>query len=110
MVSHLLGDRVRDRIPNARQTYTSLPAHYAPHGWTSLEAFMLTKSLDLHTESQKTKDADWIHVVLDYLKAYVQDMGKALLITVEDHVAYTSALVKSLREAASDLESGECGC
>ena len=99
--------RVRNRLSNALQTYTSLPAHYAPHGWTSLEAFMLTRSLDLHTTTDKSKDKDWINVSLEYLKAYVQDMGKDLLITTEDHVAYTASVVKALRAAAEELESGE---
>ena len=90
----------------AIQTFTSLPAHYAPHGWTSLEAFMLTRSLDLQALSDKPKDQEWINVVLEFLKAYVQDLGKALLINQDDHVAYTTSLVKSLRDAASRLQSG----
>lgn len=68
---------------------------------------MLTRSLDLHENSNKPKDKDWINVLLEFLKAYVQDSGKALLVTKEDHIAYTTSLVKSLSEAAADLESGE---
>ncbi|KAI0341805.1 hypothetical protein BDW22DRAFT_1377071 [Trametopsis cervina] len=98
-------DVVRERLSNALQTYTSLPAHYAPHGWTSLEAFMLTRSLDLHATSQKPRDKEWLNVLLDFLKAYVQDLGKALLITTEDHVAYTTSLVGRLRETSESLES-----
>ena len=98
---------VRNRLPNALQTYTSLPAHYAPHGWTSLEAFMLTRSLDLHATSDKPKDKDWVNVSLEYLKAYVQDMGKVLLIATEDHVAYTESVVKALRQAAEELDAGK---
>ncbi|KAI0093548.1 trafficking protein particle complex subunit 10 [Irpex rosettiformis] len=98
-------DVVRNRLPNALQTYTSLPAHYAPHGWTSLEAFMLTRSLDLHATSEKPKDKDWVNISLEYLKAYVQDMGRDLLISTDDHVAYTASVVKALRLAAEELES-----
>lgn len=97
--------RVRDRLANALQTYNSLPAHYAPHGWTSLEAFMLTRALDLHAEAQKPQDKDWILVLLEFLKAYVQDLGKALLITKEDHQAYTSSLVNALGDSARSLKS-----
>ena len=93
-------------MTTALQTYTSLPAHYAPHGWTSLEAFMLTRALDLHESVEKPHDKDWLSVLLEYLKAYVHDLGKALLITKDDHVAYTSSLVHALRQAAQSLETG----
>lgn len=67
---------------------------------------MLTRSLDLHATSDKPKDKEWINVLLEFLKAYVQDLGKALLINQDDHVAYTTSLVNSLRDAASKLDSG----
>lgn len=100
-------DSVRGRLNNALTTYTSLPAHYSPHGWTSLEAFMLTRALDLNESVEKPHDKEWLLVLLDYLKAYVQDLGKALLITKEDHVTYTSSLAQELHKAAVALESGE---
>ena len=93
-------------MTTALQTYTSLPAHYAPHGWTSLEAFMLTRALDLHESVEKPHDKDWLPILLEYLRAYVHDLGKALLITKDDHVVYTSSLVDALRQAAHSLEAG----
>ena len=67
---------------------------------------MLTRALELHEEVEKPHDKDWIVVLLEFLKAYVQDLGKALLITKEDHVAYTSSLVNALAESARTLPSG----
>lgn len=67
---------------------------------------MLTRALDLHDSVAKPHDRDWLLILLEYLKAYVQDLGKALLITKDDHVAYTSSLVQALREAASSIETG----
>ena len=67
---------------------------------------MLTRALDLHSETEKPKDRDWILILLDFLKAYVQDLGKALLITKEDHVAYASSLVESLKASAQSLQAG----
>lgn len=67
---------------------------------------MLTRALDLHDSVEKPHDRDWLSILLDYLKAYVHDLGKALLITKEDHIAYTSSLVHALRQAASTLETG----
>ncbi|KAF7793103.1 hypothetical protein EIP86_004211 [Pleurotus ostreatoroseus] len=96
-------DVVRGQLASALQTYTSLPAHYSPHSWTSLEAFMLTQALDLHAQSGKPRDRDWILILLEFLKAYVQDMGKSLLTAKEDHVAYASSLVDVLRDAAQAL-------
>ncbi|OBZ75937.1 Trafficking protein particle complex subunit 10 [Grifola frondosa] len=95
----------RGRLPNALQTYTSLPAHYAPHGWTSLESFMLTRALHVHSSAEKPRDRDWIHVLLHFLKAYVEDMGKELLIEEEDYESYISGLVSALKDAAHELDS-----
>lgn len=67
---------------------------------------MLTRALDLHAEAEKPQDREWILVLLEFLKAYVQDLGKALLITKEDHVAYTSSLVDSLKSSALALQAG----
>ena len=68
---------------------------------------MLTRALDLHDSVEKPRDRDWLLILLEYLKAYVQDLGKALLITKDDHVAYTSSLVHALRETALALETGQ---
>lgn len=67
---------------------------------------MLTRALDLHALVEKPRDRDWLLILLDYLKAYVQELGKALLITKDDHIAYTSSLVHTLREAALAIDSG----
>ena len=68
---------------------------------------MLTRALDLHDSVEKPRDRDWLLILLEYLKAYVQYLGKALLITTDDHVAYTSSLVPALRETALALEAGK---
>jgi trafficking protein particle complex subunit 10 len=67
---------------------------------------MLTRALDLHESVKQPRDRDWLLLLLEYLKAYVQDLGKALLITKDDHIAYTSSLVHALREAAMTIETG----
>ena len=67
---------------------------------------MLTRALDLHSEAEKPRDREWITLLLEYLKAYVQDFGKALLITKEDHVAYTSSLISALSDSARALKAG----
>lgn len=98
-------DLVRQRLPNAFDTYKSLPAHYAPHGWSSLESFMRMQALTVHTSAEKARDEEWIHIVLDFLRTYVEDMGKELLMDVDDQLSYVVGLVTSLIEAARGLQA-----
>ncbi|TBU35808.1 trafficking protein particle complex subunit 10 [Dichomitus squalens] len=95
----------RGRLVNALQTYTSLPAHYSPHGWTSMEAYMLNRALSIHEAAEKPKDREWIHVLLHFLRAYVDDGGKDLLLSEEDCKAYVEKLVAALKEAAQTLDN-----
>ncbi|EIW60047.1 uncharacterized protein TRAVEDRAFT_164477 [Trametes versicolor FP-101664 SS1] len=95
----------RGRLSSALQTYTSLPAHYSPHGWTSLEAFMLNRALDIHAFAEKSKDREWIHILLHFLRAYVDDMGMDLLLSTDDSEAYVAQLVSALKDAAHELDS-----
>ncbi|KAK7693660.1 hypothetical protein QCA50_003229 [Cerrena zonata] len=94
----------RGRLSSALQTFTSLPAHYAPHGWTSLESYMLFQALDIHAAAEKPKDREWIFILLNFLKAYVQDLGKELLTGGEDHATYVKDLISALHEATRDME------
>ncbi|KAI0362291.1 hypothetical protein OH77DRAFT_1416520 [Trametes cingulata] len=95
----------RGRLSSALQTYTSLPAHYSPHGWTSLEAFMLNRALDIHASAEKPKDREWIHILLHFLRAYVDDMGMDLLLSTEDSKAYVAQLVSALKDSAHELDT-----
>lgn len=67
---------------------------------------MRMQALSIHTFTEQAKDADWVHIVLDFLKAYVEDMGAELLMDVDDHKAYVTGLIESLRHAASELQAG----
>ncbi|KII88634.1 hypothetical protein PLICRDRAFT_110377 [Plicaturopsis crispa FD-325 SS-3] len=95
----------RGRMDVALQTYTSLPAHYAPHTWTSLESFMLSRAIDTHEVLEKSKDRDWIHIMLSFLKTYVEDLGNEMLIPEDDKKTYVSRLVGAMHTAASELDS-----
>ncbi|KAF7338390.1 hypothetical protein MVEN_02064700 [Mycena venus] len=95
----------RGRLAAALTTYTSLPAHYAPHMWTSLESLMLSLALDTHAELDKTKDREWIHILLSFLKTYVDTVGLDLLMHEDDSVEYISRLVHAMRDSATTLES-----
>lgn len=98
--------RHRGKLGSALTTYSSLPAHYAPHMWSSLESFMLSRALDTHADLDKTKDVEWIHILLAFLKTYVDCQGMELLLHETDKIEYISQLVEALRVAAAGLPSG----
>ncbi|KAJ3796702.1 trafficking protein particle complex subunit 10 [Lentinula aff. detonsa] len=98
-------DLHRGRLDNALTTYNSLPAHYAPHSWTSLESIMLSRALETHETAGKPKDREWIHVLLAFFKTYAESGGTELLIPRESKGVYISQLTRSLETAVSDLDS-----
>ena len=96
--------RHRQRLSTALTTFTSLPAHYSPHHWTSLEFFVLSRALDTHAALDQQHDREWIHTLLAFLAAYVTTMGKDLLMDQQDSETYLTDLVEALRKASAELE------
>jgi hypothetical protein len=74
--------------------------------WTSLESFMLSQALDIHADLNRTKDTEWIHILLSYLRTYVDNLGTKLLVHEAEKVSYVSELVDDMKTAASQLEGG----
>ena len=72
-----------------------------------MEAYMLNRALNIHEAVEKPKDRGWIHVLLHFLRAYVDDGGRDLLLSEEDSKAYVDKLVGALKEAAQNLDNGE---
>lgn len=68
---------------------------------------MLNHALNIHDAAEKPKDREWIHILLHFLRAYVEDGGRDLL-SEEDNKAYMERLIAALREAAQNLDNGEC--
>lgn len=64
------------------------------------------QAVDIHSKLEKPKDREWIHIILDFLKAYVADLSQEFLMKNEDKTEYISGLIDNLRTAASDLDSG----
>ena len=67
---------------------------------------MLSRALDTHASSGQDKTTEWIHILLAFLKTYVESLSSTLLIHEEDKVAYISGLVDNLRLAAENVEAG----
>ncbi|KAG7092380.1 hypothetical protein E1B28_008737 [Marasmius oreades] len=94
----------RGRLDAALNTYTSLPAHYALHLWTSLESSALYLALETHASLDRPRDREWIHILLSFMKAYAESAGAELLISAKDQVTYISHLLEQLIIAASELQ------
>ena len=67
---------------------------------------MLNRALNIHAAAEKPKDREWIHVLLHFLRAYVEDMGRQLLMSEEDSAAYVQGLATQLQAAAQELDTG----
>lgn len=68
---------------------------------------MLSRALDTHAMTQKGRDSEWIHILLDFLKAYVEHRGADMLIPIEDPQAYVAKFVVALKDVAATTENGE---
>ncbi|PAV23661.1 er to golgi transport-related protein [Pyrrhoderma noxium] len=97
-------DSYRERHGNALQTYTSLPAHYAPHHWASLESYMLFQSIETHTRMGKDRDRQWIHTALNFVKAYVEKVALDLLYEIKDMELYVEQLVESAIKVSNSVD------
>ena len=69
---------------------------------------MLSRALATHAELEKSKDMEWIHVILSFLKTLVDGSGSDLLMLQEDLEDYVSGLIVALKQAAGNLDSGKC--
>ncbi|THH18490.1 hypothetical protein EW146_g2511 [Bondarzewia mesenterica] len=95
----------RHRLSAAFQTFSSLPAHYSPHNWTSLEAYMLLQAIETHKMLGSARDQQWINILLSFLRSYVDDFGKDLLMLEDDKTAYVSWLIEGVKEAVGTLDT-----
>lgn len=94
----------RGRLASALAIFTSLPAHYAPHMWISLESFVLSRALDIHAELENPPDREWIHILLAYLRTCTNDMSKELTPEVGGEKSVIQ-LIRALHTAVATLDS-----
>ncbi|KAF8578950.1 hypothetical protein K439DRAFT_1360730 [Ramaria rubella] len=99
-------DLHRTRHAQAYQTFTSLPAHYTPHKWTSLSTFMHGRRLDTHTHLGKPHDRDWVETALAFLKGFVEDRihGEVGMPGETDVEEYVARLLDQIRQDAGELD------
>lgn len=58
---------------------------------------MLSHAVDTHAQLKKPKDREWIHILLSYLKTYVEELGNELLMHEDDKAAYVGRLIDEMR-------------
>jgi hypothetical protein len=93
----------RGGLTSGLQTYTSLPAHYAPHNWTSLESYMLSQAINLYALAGTNRDKQWVNIVLKYLKLWSSGSISEPLTRQDDSATYIANLVESLKLAVDKL-------
>jgi len=98
-------DAHRGRLTSALTIFGSLPAHYAPHMWTSLESFMLCRAINVHESLNKPHNREWIHMLLDFFKAYISDTNRELSPLDQDGLSSLSTLVNHVITSAKELDS-----
>ncbi|KAM6500907.1 Trafficking protein particle complex subunit 10, TRAPPC10 domain containing protein [Amanita muscaria] len=98
-------DLHRGRFDAALAAYASLPAHYVPYTWSSLESFTLARTLDIYTKSQKTKDREWVHNALAFLKSVVEWPEVDSVIHEAGRIALISHSVRLLKDVSTELEA-----
>jgi len=90
-------------LTSGLQTYSSLPAHYAPHNWTSLESYMLSQAINVHALAGTNRDKQWVNIVLKYLKLWSSGSIGESLTRQDDSAMYIANLVESLKLAVDEL-------
>jgi hypothetical protein len=102
----------RDRLKSALQTYSSLPAHYSPHRWTSLESYVLSRAIDIYALSGIDKDKQWVSIALNRLKSYSGGGGSEgeSLVSHADSTTYITNLVGSLKVVVDTLSERWFSC
>lgn len=102
----------RDRLKSALQTYSSLPAHYSPHRWISLESYVISQAIDIYALSGIDKDKQWVTIALNCLKSYSSGGGSEgeSLIPHADSRTFITDLVNSLKEVVDQLSERSSSC
>jgi trafficking protein particle complex subunit 10 len=67
---------------------------------------MLSRALDTHSLLERAQDVEWIHIVLSFLKTYVELCNSEMLLHETDRNGYIANLVSSLKTSAERLEAG----
>lgn len=71
-----------------------------------MESYMLARALETHALSEKPKDVEWMHILLSFLKSYVEHRGADMLLPSHNSPEYLLKFLTELKDAASQSENG----
>lgn len=66
---------------------------------------MLARALQVHKSLDKSKDREWIHILLAFLKTYVEGFGGETLFPEGDASISVDTLIAQMKSAASGLDA-----
>lgn len=65
----------RQRYPSGHAVFASLPGHYVAQRWSSLEGFVLLKSMESYPQQDRPKEKEWASQAAAFLRAFVVHGG-----------------------------------
>jgi hypothetical protein len=71
---------------------------------------MLGRAVTAHADVGRPRDREWVLGALAYLRAYVEELGREVMMPDEDKRQWLGALVREVQEAAEGLDLGRSLC
>lgn len=114
-----LCDSARQRHPSAHAVFASLPGHYVAQKWSSLEGFVLLRSMRCYPQLDRPKDKEWVTQAVAFLRALVshgddqdsqaEESSDASFASMfgQERIEFVKELVNGLRDAVS-FDDGRC--
>ncbi|KAG9041581.1 hypothetical protein FS837_012056 [Tulasnella sp. UAMH 9824] len=106
-------DDARQRHPSAHAVFASLPGHYVAQKWSSLEGFVLLRSMKCYPQLDRPKDKEWVTQAIAFLRAFVshgddqdgqaEESSDASFASMfgQEKINFITELVNGLRDAVS---------
>lgn len=106
-------DDARQRHPSAHAVFASLPGHYVAQKWSSLEGFVLLRSMRCYPQLDRPKDKEWVTQAVAFLRALVshgddqdsqaEESSDASFASMfgQERIEFVKELVNGLRDAVS---------
>lgn len=66
---------------------------------------MLLQGIETHSKMDKEKNSEWLHMALNFLKAYVTELHPDFLVSLAED--YVEQLVQTAIKTANALNSGK---
>ncbi|KAG8967746.1 hypothetical protein FRC05_001925 [Tulasnella sp. 425] len=100
-------DNARQRYPSGHAVFASLPGHYVAQRWSSLEGFVLLKSMESYPQQDRPKEKEWASQAAAFLRAFVVHGGHQNVQAEEpNEAAFASMLGQQKVDFVRELVEG----